>query len=158
MSKRIENNQMSKRITIDIEGEALEGLEKFRKDHYLSYLSEALKLCLYQIIHDEVGKPPPTKEEAIKKKALNYEERKALREKEKKEELTKIATDAYPDGLAGKVSVDGKKVTYFVYFERGRDEVTINLSEVTKDLVNYQYQPSYEEIARMQAEGLIDYK
>lgn len=155
-----------RRITIDLDPEALEKLDAIRKEYCLTFLSEAAKIAIVfayrsqfeggsSSVRSKAGRPAHSDEEI--KKARTPEEKRKIRDEGRKEELIKIATAAYPDGLAGVVSEDKKTVTYHTYFERGRDERTLLLREINVDLIASQYQPSYEEITRMQREGKVDY-
>lgn len=163
---------MSK-VTIDLTSDLEKKLNAIRERFALTFLSETLRLMII-LMHERefpVGRPALTDEEIkrrvgrpilsdgeIAAKPRTVAEKKKIMEADRIQELTKLATSEWPDGLAGKVSDDGKFVTYFTYFERGRDERTILLREVNKDLIDVQFEPSHDEIIRMQSEGKVDYE
>lgn len=163
---------MSK-VTIDLTSDLEKKLNAIRERFALTFLSETLRLMIV-LMHDQefpVGRPgitelemknrvgrPAATDAQIIGRPRTYAEKKKIAEADRHQELLKIATSAWPEGLAGKVSDDGKFVTYFTYFERGRDERTILLREVNKDLIDVQFEPTHDEIIRMQSEGKVDYE
>lgn len=164
-------SKIYKRVTINLDEEAFGVLEIIRKKYFMSTASDAMKFCLAMAQENmanlgeargnnpqgKVGRPPITEAELVKRKTLSYEDKKTIVAKAKQDEQIKMAEAPYPDGLAGKVSEDKKTVKYWKYFDRGRDENIILLREVSKELIEWQHQPSYKEIMRMQQAGYVDY-
>ena len=159
---------MSKKLILELNDELVEKLEAIKDKHYLSFLSATVRFIIGRYYEEflengnqrKPGRPAFKEEqiiEQVQKKVFNKETKKEIMEKAKNVALIEMATKPWPIGLNGTISTDGKTVTYWTYFERGRDERTILLSEVSKDYIESQYQPSHEEITRMQEAGSVDY-
>lgn len=161
-----------KTITIKLNDDAVVKLDAIREKYSLSFLSEAAKLAIsfafdkefpliqtpaMTILPKSSAGRPALSDEAIRHPAKTPEDKKRIREQARRDELIGIACAQYPHGLNGVLLPDGKSIQYYTYFERGRDERTLLLREVNKDLIQVQYQPSYDEIKRMQEEGKVDY-
>lgn len=168
--------QLKKVVKVELPLEIIASLEEIRSRYGFAYITDAIKLCIVE--HHRILFPPipptihmPAKVKKIadqnKTPAEKEVERQATKNAKKAikdsviiAELTALATDPYPAGLCGQVFQEGDKpiVQYYSYFERGRDLNHIPLTQVTKDLIEIQYQPSYEEVKRLQALGKIDYQ
>lgn len=149
---------MSKKIFVSFDDDTKEKIELLKSELGITYTTQLIKFAIFSLYNKEVKvkKISLSPEDRAKKKIDNQEEMKKANLKLERERLIKIATAPYPEGLAGTVS--GEVVEYYTYFEKGRDQSTIPLSEIDKDLISYQYQPSYEEVKRLQELGKVDYK
>lgn len=141
-------------------------IDSIQKEMGLDFGSQVVKCAIHAMYHkmfpvykDKLEKKPKTMEDKIIQSKETKEEREKAIAKVQKDSLIALATNPYPIGLAGTITGDvGKEIVeYWSYFEQGRDKVTLPLVEIDKDLIGYQYQPSYEEVLRLQKLKKVNY-
>lgn len=121
---------------------------KYIRDKYgFTSVEDVLNYCLsYTYVREQISVVVPhegvTKEEVEKSKNVE------------------LATLPYPNGLAGTIFTKtggGRWVKYYTYFNRDRMEAELPLEDVSKEIIDNQYIPSYEEIKSMQERGKVSY-